>query len=94
MEVLTINYNLTFPIENYAALYLSIVRRMDTEVALSRVMPRESVQYRTKAERSALIAEAKILIAQGYSVRKAASIMEIKRSTLVWWLKMEALSNG
>lgn len=53
------NYGLNFPIENYAALYIAIVNSVDTETALAKVMPRESVHYRSKAERRELIAEAK-----------------------------------
>lgn len=83
------NYGLNFPIENYAALYIAIVNSVDTETALAKVMPRESVHYRSKAERRELIAEAKSLMEQGYSVRKAASVIGIKRPTLVWWLKKE-----
>ncbi|WP_278828373.1 hypothetical protein [Phascolarctobacterium faecium] len=53
------NYGLNFPIENYAALYIAIVNSVDTETALAKVMPRESVHYRSKAKRRELIAEAK-----------------------------------
>ncbi|WP_302960731.1 hypothetical protein [Phascolarctobacterium faecium] len=83
------NYGLNFPVENYAALYISIVNSVDTDLALAKVMPRETANYRSKAERIEFIAQAKRLIEQGCSVRKAAIIIGVKRSTLIWWLKKE-----
>lgn len=83
------NYGLNFPVENYAALYIAIVNSVDTDLALGKVMPRETANYRSKAERIVLIAQAKNLIEQGCSVRKAAIIIGVKRSTLIWWLKKE-----
>lgn len=57
------NYGLNFPIENYAALYIAIVNSVDTETALAKVMPRESVTFSgSKAKRRELIAEAKSLM--------------------------------
>ena len=76
-------------VENYAALYISIVNSVDTDLALAKVMPRETANYRSKAERIEFIAQAKRLIEQGCSVRKAAIIIGVKRSTLIWWLKKE-----
>jgi hypothetical protein len=64
------NYGLNFPIENYAALYIAIVNSVDTETALAKVMPRESVHYRSKAERRELIAQAKSLMEQGIRLER------------------------
>ncbi len=64
------NYGLNFPIENYAALYIAIVNSVATETALAKVMPRESVHYRSKAEHRELIAEAKSLMEQGIRLER------------------------
>lgn len=64
------NYGLNFPVENYAALYISIVNSVDTDLALAKVMPRETANYRSKAERRELIAEAKSLMEQGIRLER------------------------
>lgn len=83
------NYNLNFPIENYAALYLAIIKGIDTENALRKIMP-DTRTFRLPKERERLLQEAKALVAQGHSVRRAAAIININRSTLVWWIKKES----
>ncbi|CAK7054361.1 hypothetical protein [Phascolarctobacterium sp.] len=81
------NYGLNFPIENYAALYISIIQELDTEDALRKVLPKEEVRYTSKAVREKLVKQAEALLAKGYSMNKAADALGVKRTTLIWWIR-------
>lgn len=89
------NLWLTFPLENYLALYGAIVYGIDSQVALDAVMgkkPRIMVK-RHKSRAAFLDIAKKAVTEQGLSVTAAATLHGVPRSTLSLYLRKDGVKS-
>lgn len=85
------NLWLTFPLENYLALYGAIVYGIDSQTALDAVMGNSlKIKYSQKRLKALDIAK-KAVVKDGLSVTAAATLHGVPRSTLSLFLRKDGV---